>query len=149
MALFFRAPSANLVGMIKSGHRVLVLAMTLLVAASSGAGERKHPDDLVSNKQLPDVFTSADGSKVAAQDDWARRRTEVLELVQAYEYGHLPPPAPVTASEQAWTPPESAKEREAKRAENAVPLPAGATETHLLLKTGPDGKISIPLVLTR
>jgi dienelactone hydrolase len=86
---------------------------------------------------------------VRAREEWVKRRKELEELVLTYEYGQLPPAAPVSASEQPWKPGEAAEKREAQRAENPEPLPAGATETHLLLKTGPDGKVAIPLVITR
>jgi hypothetical protein len=73
----------------------------------------------------------------------------LLELVLAYQYGHLPPASPVSATERRWEPGEAAMKREAKNEPQRAALPDGATETHLLLTTGPDGKIAIPLVLTR
>ncbi|MDD4891515.1 MAG: hypothetical protein PHU85_16475 [Phycisphaerae bacterium] len=45
--------------------------------------------------KLPDLFEFSDGSRVRTPDDWRRRRTELLELLQEFEYGHMPPPAPV------------------------------------------------------
>lgn len=122
----------------------------ILVSQVVVAGERKHPDELPSNYALPELMKFGDGSTVSSKQDWPKRRAELLELVQAYEYGHLPPAAPVSVSEQPWkATAKGAVEREEKRAANVVPLPEGATETHYVLKTGPDGKVSIPLVVTK
>jgi outer membrane protein assembly factor BamB/dienelactone hydrolase len=115
-----------------------------------GAVERKNPDELISIRELPDVFTSSDGAKVDSKEKWSNRREQLKELVLAYEYGQLPPAAPVGASEKPWQPSDDkAKKAEAKRAENGVALPAGATETQFVLATGPGGKVSIPLVITK
>ena len=40
---------------------------------------------------LPDAFTFADGSPVVTDEDWERRRTEILDLFIRYEFGTLPP----------------------------------------------------------
>jgi len=40
---------------------------------------------------LPDPLRFADGKAVATAADWAARRAELLETIQAIEYGHLPP----------------------------------------------------------
>jgi dienelactone hydrolase len=112
--------------------------------------ERKMPDDLPPVRELPDLLTRSDGSKVESKETWAKRRDELRDLVLTYEYGHLPPPAEVKVEEQTWAPAgDSALKGEAKRKIDPVALPQGATETHLVIRTGPEGKIQIPLVLTR
>ena len=40
---------------------------------------------------LPDAFTFADGSPVVTDEDWERRRAEILDLFIRYEFGTLPP----------------------------------------------------------
>mgnify|MGYP001193921866 CR=1 FL=1 len=40
----------------------------------------------------PDLLRFEDGSSVDTAKDWDRRRKELIELIQHYEYGHLPPP---------------------------------------------------------
>jgi dienelactone hydrolase len=137
--------------MIMSYRRILLLVMSVLALSQDAAADtpRKGPDELPSVKELPNPFTFNDGSKVLSPADWERRREELKELVLTYQYGHLPPAAPVSALEQRWEAGEGARKREAKSEETRGPLADGATETHLLLKTGPDGKVSIPLVLTR
>jgi dienelactone hydrolase len=128
-----------------------IVALCLLVIAPviSIAAERREPEELPSVKELPDPFARNDGSRVEKAGDWAARRAELLELVQAYEYGHLPPAVPVSVEEQPWKPSgKQAQEAEAKRAADAVPLPQGATVKQFVLKTGPGGKVSVPLILT-
>ena len=76
-------------------------------------------------KELPDPFTFNDGSKVRSPQDWERRRAELKELIQKYQYGHLPPAgAKVTAKELASKTIES----------------LGSTERSVLLTIGDDGK---------
>src|SRR3954471_11235558 len=128
---------------------LLAISLLAALAPSVASAARKMPDELPSMKQLPDLLVKADGTKLASKDDWAAQRQALKELVLTYEYGHLPPASPVSASEQMWTAGKAAEKAEAKRAENPVRLPEGAMETQLLLRTGPDGKIAIPVVLTR
>src|SRR4051794_40034055 len=101
------------------------------IASVAAASDRKHPDDLPAVRDLPDLFTAADGTKVAGKEQWPKRRAQLQQLVLNYEYGHLPPATPVRAAEQTWKVPTSAEKGEAKRAENPIPLPTGASETQL------------------
>jgi hypothetical protein len=48
-------------------------------------------DQLPARRELPDPFEFLDGSRVNGAADWQRRRAELKELVQYYEYGHQPP----------------------------------------------------------
>ncbi|MEZ0267449.1 MAG: hypothetical protein ACAI43_22185 [Phycisphaerae bacterium] len=66
---------------------VLVAFFTVAVCAAPPV----PPDQLPAVTELPDPFKFNDGSRVKSKDDWERRRAEILEIVQAYEYGHLPP----------------------------------------------------------
>ncbi len=62
-------------------------------------------DDLPSNNQLPDLFTSAHGREVKTVADWQKRREEMKAIIQYYEYGHLPPrPDVVTVEDFQSTP---------------------------------------------
>lgn len=40
---------------------------------------------------LPDLFHFSDGTRVNSPADWPRRRAELLDVLQAIEYGHMPP----------------------------------------------------------
>ncbi len=52
----------------------------------------KHPDpyDLPSLTTLPDPFTFANGTKVRSAGDWDKRRGEIRDLAQYYEFGYMP-----------------------------------------------------------
>lgn len=54
----------------------------------------KYPDpfSLPNILHLPDPFKFLDGGKVKSAEDWARRRGEIKDLAQYYEYGYMPPP---------------------------------------------------------
>jgi endo-1,4-beta-xylanase len=61
----------------------------------------KYPDpfDLPAVNYLPDPFTFLNGGKVKTVADWSKRRDEIRDLVQYYEYGYMPEaPEAVTAS---------------------------------------------------
>lgn len=47
---------------------------------------------------LPDPFALPNGQRVATPGAWAARRDEIKTLLAFYEYGHLPPAAPVRAT---------------------------------------------------
>ena len=70
---------------------VLVLGVVALPAAGDGRKPPKPAADLPAVKELPNPFAFADGSPVRTKADWDRRRVELKELFQDYEYGHLPP----------------------------------------------------------
>jgi endo-1,4-beta-xylanase len=70
-------------------------ANTNLDAALRGlrrAGKYADPFDLPELKTLPDPFTFRDGSKVKSAGDWEKRRTEIRDVAQYYEFGYMPPP---------------------------------------------------------
>ncbi len=66
----------------------------------------KYPDpyDLPEEIHLPDPFTFMNGESVATQSDWVKRREEILDLVQYYEYGYMPgAPQQVSATVDSHT----------------------------------------------
>jgi endo-1,4-beta-xylanase len=74
----------------------LLLAAFLLAAnvdpgLGADAKALKPADKLPRVKELPNPFRFADGSSVRTRADWKRRRQELKDLFQDYEYGHLPP----------------------------------------------------------
>jgi endo-1,4-beta-xylanase len=77
------------------------VANTALDAALRGlrrSGKYPDPYDLPSVNTLPDPFTFLNGSKVRTAADWDRRRAEIKDLAQYYEFGYMPPrPQAVTA----------------------------------------------------
>lgn len=54
--------------------------------------------------ELPDPFKFYDGTRLSSTADWGCRRDQLRELLQYYEYGHLPPaPASVTGTRNGTT----------------------------------------------
>ncbi len=47
--------------------------------------------DLLTQKEMPDPLTFADGRKVATPEQWRLRREEMKAILEEYEYGHMPP----------------------------------------------------------
>jgi hypothetical protein len=70
--------------------------------AQNAAGQRSDPipvDQLPIIKELPDPLTMLDGTKVTTPEQWKLRRQELIQILEDYEYGHMPPaPGNVTAT---------------------------------------------------
>jgi hypothetical protein len=43
-------------------------------------------------KEMPDPLTMKDGTKVTTPEQWKLRRQEMIQILEDYEYGHMPPP---------------------------------------------------------
>ena len=53
-------------------------------------------------KGLPDPLLFTDGARVKTRADWTRRRAQIVELLERYQYGRMPPaPGNVEAKELA------------------------------------------------
>ena len=48
--------------------------------------------DLPLRKEMPDVMTMNDGTKVKTVEQWRQRREELKRILEFYELGHAPPP---------------------------------------------------------
>ena len=68
-----------------------VLAVLSMTSAALGADNFPAADALPEVKDLPDVLTMRDGTRVTSPQGWRDRRAELVALFQHYEYGHLPP----------------------------------------------------------
>lgn len=73
----------------------MICSVLLLVGFFSATAAVPTVDELPVCKELPDPFRMNDGSYVQTPEDWRKHRTEILGLLQDYEYGHIPPPAPL------------------------------------------------------
>jgi endo-1,4-beta-xylanase len=86
-------------------------ANTALDAALRGlrrTGKYPDPYDLPELKTLPDPFTFFQGAKVRSRADWEKRRAEIKDLAQYYEFGYLPAPPPaLTAVSAAGSSPDT------------------------------------------
>jgi len=47
--------------------------------------------DLPAIKEMPDPLTMNDGTKVTSVEQWKLRRKEMIQILEDYEYGHMPP----------------------------------------------------------
>jgi len=80
---------------------------------------------------LPELLLFADGRRVSSPEDWPARRAELLEALQAIQYGHLPPPLAVAA----------------RRLDSATySREQGLIATHYRLTAG-TGELSLPLTV--
>lgn len=78
-----------------------VLVATGSVAAANAAdaaacsalpGTLPAAGSLPAVSELPDPFKFWDGTRMTSSSEWACRRDQLRQLLQTYEYGHLPPP---------------------------------------------------------
>jgi len=69
---------------------------------AGAGGQRSAPiavKDLPAIKEMPDPLTMKDGTKVTTPEQWKVRRQELIQILEDYEYGHMPPaPGNVKAS---------------------------------------------------
>ncbi|MFG1702671.1 cellulose binding domain-containing protein [Nonomuraea sp. M3C6] len=73
-------------------------------ACSALPGSLPAPGSLPTISELPDPFTYWDGTRMTSSAEWACRRAQLSELIQNYEYGHLPPaPTSVTGTRNGTT----------------------------------------------
>lgn len=73
---------------------IIIVIVIISVVSSLGADSTNYSPRAVAElpeiKELPNPFVFADGSLIQSKEDWQRRRKELKELFEAYEYGHLP-----------------------------------------------------------
>ncbi|MGA2848006.1 MAG: sugar-binding protein [Terracidiphilus sp.] len=63
------------------------------------SGKYSDPYDLPAVNNLPDPFTFFHGERVRTRADWERRRAEIKNLAQYYEFGYMPPPPQILTAE--------------------------------------------------
>ena len=54
-------------------------------------------------RQVPDVLTFADGTRLTDKNDWERRRLEIVETIAENMFGHVPPSCPIEVEETFFT----------------------------------------------
>ena len=70
-----------------------VAVMTAFVSSTKAApGTFPDVNDLPVRKELPDVMTMNDGTKVTTVAQWRARREEMKAILEHYELCHAPPP---------------------------------------------------------
>jgi endo-1,4-beta-xylanase len=63
------------------------------------SGKYPDPYDLPAVDHLPDPFTFFNGKKVHSVPDWEKRRAEIKDLAQYYEFGYMPAPPQLLKAE--------------------------------------------------
>jgi hypothetical protein len=75
-------------------QRVTWAAVVMLAAGTAwAAGPTTAPAvaDLPVIKEMPDPLVMRDGTRVTTPEQWRARRAEMQQILQDYEYGHMPP----------------------------------------------------------
>lgn len=82
----------SLKSMKNPAAQLFILVVFCLSNISQTMGWEPPPlEKLTASPGLPDLFTFADGSKVADVKDWQSRREEMKAMIQYYQYGSIPP----------------------------------------------------------
>src|SRR5436190_21282 len=55
-------------------------------------GKLSGPRELPTRKEMPDVLTMDDGTKVTTPEQWKHRREEMKRILAYYAVGEMPPP---------------------------------------------------------
>ena len=55
--------------------------------------------DELKARNIPDVLTFKDGTKLTDKADWEKRRTEMVEIIAENMFGHVPPSYPIETEE--------------------------------------------------
>jgi hypothetical protein len=73
---------------------VFSVAAMMTVVPTTRAAPETFPDvnDLPIHKEMPDVLTMNDSTKVTTAGQWRARREEMKAILEHYELGHAPPP---------------------------------------------------------
>ncbi len=105
-----------------------LLLFSLLGGQHVGWAQPPSAEELPVVEELPDPFQFMDGSRVASEADWLRRRDEIRSMIQYYCYGHLPPAPGNVVAEQLST---------------ETVLDESAIEKRLILSMGPNHAIRV------
>ena len=112
------------------------------------------PMNLPATETLPDPFALSEFRRVQNVADWRVQRERIATLLAFYEYGHLPPAAPVRVTETTNLPDENGARRQRIKltcgANDEISfaldlqIPGGATDPLPVILTGDAGNTPIP-----
>jgi hypothetical protein len=127
---------------------VLVAILLTIFTLCQTYAREKHMlpfDELPSIKQLPDPFLRTDGIKTRDKKEWESQRQYLKNLIQQYEYGHLPP-APGNVHGKVIS---SIPSTDFDAIEKEIALTMGPRDTiHAIVTlTIPSGKGPFPVIL--
>ena len=126
-----------------------VLAIVLFGASSCSllSAEKKPVGDLPEIRELPNPFLFGDGSPVRNADDWKRRREELKNLFQDYEYGRLPPKPQKMTIERGKTVVDEENKVALQDVELNLEHDGHTLKMHVRLAWPHDRKGSVPVVV--
>jgi hypothetical protein len=85
--------------MALSGAVGIIIVLQLAAVLSGAKTAPIAVKDLPIIKEMPSPLIMKDGTKVRTLEQWKARRREMIEILEDYEYGHMPPsPGNVKAS---------------------------------------------------
>jgi hypothetical protein len=114
-------------------RRTLLCLAVIAIVATAAAADLPPVSKLPSRPELPDPLVMLNGERVTSKEQWlTRRRPELKELFQHYQYGYLPPAVKV----------ETRVEREDRKA-----FAGKATLKEVTVSFGPSGTPPIHLLL--
>lgn len=106
----------------------------LFLATTTIAADYPKVDQLPVIEELPDPFIMMDGSRVSTKADWEKRRAEIKDLIQHYQYGYMPP-APNNMSVDVLS--------------TETVMDGKATLHTLLFKMGPEHKVTMNVTILK
>src|SRR5476649_2610585 len=70
-----------------------IFAFGFVIALTGALVRASMPsvDDLPVHTEMPDPLVSNDGQKVSTVEQWRQRREEMKQILEEYEFGHMPP----------------------------------------------------------
>jgi hypothetical protein len=77
---------------IASGILGILMALQLAAVLPGSKTAPIAVKDLPVIREMPDPLIMKDGGKVRTPEQWTVRRREMSEILEDYEYGHMPPP---------------------------------------------------------
>jgi hypothetical protein len=115
--------------------RLVTSIAILLAGATMGAADSlPNADKLTPQKEMPDLLTMFDGTKIKSVAEWEQKRKPELQMLfQHYMYGYLPPPPMRVVAKMGY--------------ENKKAFAGKATLQEVIISIGPEGAPPIRLLL--
>ena len=111
----------------------LFIAVTIATAPDkSWSATFTEVNDLPVRKEMPDVMTMSDGTRVTTVAQWRVRREEMKAVLEHYELGHAPPPPGNVSGQEI---------------QSRLVLGGAAKFQWVHLKFGPEGKLGFDIAI--
>ena len=101
-------------------------------------------DNILKERNVPDLMTSLNGEKVTTKEQFAKRREELLEIIQKNEYGYMPGAPDKMEVEVTNEPPNFAAGKATKRELLFTLTVDGVTRSFPVVSVIPNNKKNVP-----